>query len=1103
MADAYFDFHWPLSIIDLIKRLLGISTDPNNPSVPVDAANREWYSLPRTSTDNTTEVITTRFKLPLSISEIGFEALRVPSHWEVWYLDRSNNWLQVRDLARFPITLEVSGSQVSSWYVFKSQVYPIVAKAVQFRMRRNPDPDYRDTPYVIGMRNGLMRRNVYDRSQGVQYLEDEQDPLGNVISKYIRDWDAPKAIDDNPTTFWKSAPQPDPSAVCPLYLDLRNNDNTPRIIDKLYIDPVYTGQHLNLYYSNDDTVGIRKPSPITVPPIADENTDWRIGRGRLDNASGAGISFYQFRATFGPMVEQDAWIGVEWTPSFSAVSGPSANPVLLGVVPNTDVTGLFTPTLSYDVGAGQLQLRFYDGTDEHEYVLPLSPLFVASQTLRIAVGWAYNPNKVFLKVTDPSGAVLGTLEQATATLPSQVSFDGIVEMRNFRGLMTNTIIKLENYSKSAPFLLNPVSYVSPEPVIPDQDGNYPATTLDNSVYAASWLYQEHGTGGLSDSSFSDKEWTPIWKDYVSEKGMLFFPQAIPLKYLKLEFTNLTEEPYPIYDTDIEVKYKVFPISVLQQSSQGPRLYTGEGGFLGLGSFISINGVKSVNWLNPGSILDAVNAVFGKTVDPVQITTGPGYVSDTVPNISDSDIQDTYRLEMGSSYVYRRDLLDPYILSQNATETIIKAEGIQKLQPVTDIPWDAIDKANPGAIQKKSSPGALPIRGSDWWIFPGQTLRIPAAVMEKLTSTSTVVERKLTLEQRVRFTMTAVHRYEIKTLKRDAAIAYFAGLREVLPFTSTFIANEDREQYDFSLYDQNQWVMNGIKQLPEGPCTVLTEGDPSTLYKGFTTTSSFGRVRLQFRDSGLVRSNAMWADDDPQDNDNIEDTILAPYVKTIPETIPAGMWGDFRADWADEEVNWGTPIAVVSITVDGNRRYQGKRVLHFRKEVGTGECGIQIKQWTNFVPGAFTRLGAVFYKPFKNNNQLVIRLRRMSDGVFLYEETFDPPVGRWFEYQTKFFEVPDTDPVEGGTDGYQLYLTLEGDQDDELYLSDLYTEVSHVRYFARLGGSSAPLIEVTDLRYLDTAYATSTVPVTEFSVQAAILSPKAFCYGATFTPTYLR
>jgi len=1165
---------------------------------------------------------------------------------------------------------------------------------MQIRITRIPSVDVGNEPYSVGLRNTLYRRTIYDRSSGRQAFEDELDPYGNTITKYIKDWDAFKAIDSNEKTFWKSSPQPDPSAVVSLYLDCRNQDGSARIIDKLYIDPIYTSQMLNIYYSKDDTVGVRKLSPITVSPIEDENTSWRLQRGRTDDATGVTESFYRFNSAVGPLNSEPVWFGVEWAPNFDPLDGPAGNPVLLRSVLEGTSTQ-WHPTLLYDVGAGEFQLEFTDGTSTLIYTAPLNAVFTSGTPLRIVAGWTYGPDTVYIRVTTHTGEEIALLEAEPSNLPAMVSLDGVMETYNFRGLLTATLIKLEDYNvNSSTFLLNPTSYTSPDPVAPDSEGNIPSTTLDNAIYAAAWKEQEHGAGGTHSTAFTAKEWVPIWRNYTVEKGTLYFPRAVSMKYLKLEFTNLNEEPYPIYESGIDVKYQVFPISVQQQSSIGPKLYTGAGGFLGLGSFISINGVKSINWLNPFSILEATRSVFGKTVDPVQINVGQGYVTGTLPNMVNTPISDTYRLEAGTQAVYRRTELQPYVLAQNEIETLVKSEGLIKIAPYTSIPWEAIQKSNPGALVTKSTPGLLPVRGADWWIVPGQTLRIPANVMEALTSSSTVVERKLTLEHRVRFNTTSVHRYDIKTLKRDAAVAYFAGIREVFPLTSTYIIGEDKDTYNFSTYDSTQWVFNNIRQVEEGPVTTnslfytvenplflksianwsqpqgtwswnsgyghwgrgsiqteadgtthnaystlfdIREGDEisfsmwtkwtgiegvsglpgptlglvtyfnetpvdypvlnevmsvdwplntdstswemnvdgwvqlralwtvpagvdrarvrlhvpatitagniqfdwinmlpnydttSTLFKNFQTTSKFSKLKIEFRDSGLLRSNAMWGDDDPLDG---LDTGLSFYTETIPtpSELESGMWSDAIKAWAGDNVEWGTPYAVVSITIDGEKTYQGKRVLHFHRAAGAGSAGIKVRQWTNLFTGALARLGVVVFKPYNTSNLVTLRFRRLSDGVFVYEEQFVAPEGRWFEFQSKYFTIPEqlspddtvlwhypaTDLYPGETifpelavptpfdpHLYEVSATLTGDQEDELYINDLYTELSHTRYYARLGGGGEPLIEITDLISKDAAYVTTSTPVAEASVQAAILSPKSFCFGATITPSYLQ
>ena len=1335
----YYDFHHSLPLVREVLKLLGKNDDPNQTQLVADA-NREWFSQPRAGSSTETECVTVAFRIPLSVSEISTEVLRMPCSVELWYQDRSNNWRPILDTQRVALKVRVDRSDTKSWFKWATKCYPIVAKKVQVRLTRYYDPALDTTPYPVGLKNTLIRRNVYDRSHG-GFFEDEMDIMGNVVSKYVKDWDATKAVDDNYTTFWRSAPQPDPSAVVSLYLDVRAEDGSPQVIDKVYLDPVYSGQHVNLYYSSDSTIGTRSLSPITLAPAngTDENptvlnAEWRYNRGLTDTASGTNDSYYTWPLNVGPQTAKDAWIGVEWRPAFaSATANLINNPILFGTGDPTSSAA--KPYLSYDPENKVFSLEFFKKNTGNQIVAAAGPYlssevsvdWSAGDTIRIVAGWRYDPRSVWIKVLDVRGTVIASLDASAPDLPDLVSFDGTAKVENFRGSLANLVLKLESHTLSSEsFLANPSIYCEPDPVIPNDTGKYPSTTLDNAIFVAPWMGREHGSGGSSSTHFEDKEWTPIWRDYTAVKGMLHLPQPISMQYLKMEFTNLTEQPYPIFESGIEVKYKVFPISVTQTSSIGPRLYTGEGGFLGLGTFISMNGVRSVNWLDPNSVLQAIGETMGPQVPPVIINTGTPYLSDTLPDQGAIAVENSRRIEAASTYVYARDVIQPYVLAQDKYNTIIKAEGLQAIQPYVDVPWTEIEAANPDSVTKVKSTGTMPVRGSDWWIYPGQQLKVPASVMRKITETQTVTERKFTLETRARFNTTSVHRYETRTVKRDAAIAYFAGVREVQPYTSTYITGEDTPVYKFPSYTDQHWVFTNTKRFtkqvtgPDGTTTTeyrpVTAALPSVVgtitSKELVSQSDFSKVTLEFQDSGLAKSNPMWVDIN-QNTEGIDDTELSPYFGVIPEDIQKASWTDALARWGDTETEWGAPYGLVSINVDNERRYLGKRVVHFTRAAGAGQAGLKLKQWTNFSPGAQFRVGAVFYRPVNTGNNIILRLKR-DDGTVIIEQTLGTsrvmidtnvditapgssvgetaftnngliylsgqtkksenglyrfkgasvplesvpdyvPSGRWFEAVSNFAEIPETlanasfdnnligwIPTGGtwtavedkgytgeksaklatnGTDSglrcngiecmtgttvsasawvtwdgltvgegtirlralfydseddlvstvdltgqtitpatastsawsalsgstevpvgqgitqvafqvvvdgelgsggevwvddfttdvpgaprqqYIAELTVEGDQEEELYVSDLYCETTPIRYFVRLGPVGTDPIEVTDLRYTKSqAIVTATEPVKEMQVQAVITSDRAYAFGCTITPNYLK
>lgn len=1321
----YYEFHIPLGLKTLIEQLIVNQPAQRNSSALVSgsATNREWFSQARVSTDTTTEVITAYFKLPLSVSEIGFDILRVPCRAEVWYLDRLNNWRQVLDRQRIPVTLSVQYSSSASWYTFHSSVYPLVAQAVQIRITRVADPAVGTNPYVVGLKNTLIRRNIYDRAQGKLPFEDEQDPLGNVVSKYIEDWDAALAIDNKPFTFWRSAPMPDPNAVVNLFLDTRKYDGTGQYMDGIFLDPTYSNQKLNVYYSNDEETGTTRLSPITLRPetldttdtslLNDFNTDWRSGRGRWDNSAfPSGQSRYRVNATWGPLVSQNAWIGIEWIPDFDAASPPPYNPVLFEAVPPVNPTtgqpawtsGQYQPAVYYDSGAGTIVLKLYDGSTTKTYAAALSPLLAKGQALRIVVGWSYNPDKVYISVKDRQGNQVALHDRTVpntsptaAALPANISFDGRVGFSNFRGTFTAHIVKRENHSgQGEAFQANPMMYVDPDPVLPNTDGSIPSTTLDNALYAVDWTAQPHGTGGAHESFYTGKRWTPVWRDYITRRGKLFFPQAISAKFLKLEFTGLTEESYPVYDAGVSTTYQVFPVALSQsQTVMHPGLLANVAGMQTVGAQTVLGALGTVNWLNPQTVATAINSVFGPVANPVVVQAGPGYVTGSIPGTAQSPVTDNTRTELSSPYVYRRGLLDPSALAANHIYYSGFTTWDQTLSNAAGLIRGAIADSFAPLRNYITNPSLGPVQGNDFWVFPGGTLKLPAAVMNGLTAlTETYLGRKPTTETRLRFNTESVHRYDTRTVKRDAAVAYFAGVREVQPLLTSYLTKQDPVVFTFDNYttaqgwgldntrlvqdrittqtldngdkinvgplstdgrsysienadfdlalgetgDQPVWTVKGgtwnwdnspfngrwypgtAKATATGattelwstpitsyPGTALIPGRQITItayvkwadltvtnnqpaiqlglvtyqngevvsdsvvlgqisyanwsanatkaytpisatwtvpsgvdaarirlvvtdkasagsvwfdsitlssaddlvgraYQTFTTVSNFAKLRCKFTDSNIVRSNSMWLREDPTAT-NIDNTALAYYTSFISldlfdnNGVPregGGNWADPRALWADSNVSWGSPQALVNITIHPDRVYDGKRVLHFTRLAGAGEVGVRVRQWNNFIPSGLFRICARWLKPRKNTNTITVRLRRVSDGVVIYqEEIANPASGYWHEFATSFQRVPT-----GSDQVYTVELVTTGDAEDELYLSDLWVELSHIRYFITLGSGGTPM-DVTDLRYADTAIVSCSEPVNEFTVEARIYTPMASITGCTIQPTYLK
>lgn len=1423
-------------------------TCPELAAAYINTTARTWQST--YSFVPPTEVLTVNYKVPLSVGQLGFQVLRVPCTVTAWYLDRSNNWIQITDVSNNPISVTVGLSASTSWYSFDTDVYPVVGTAVQLRITRNYDAQMGNKPYVVGIKEMLVRRNVYGLEDTPLAIADQQDVLGNTVSSYVKNWSPPNAIDNDPTTFWKSFPCPDPNGVVSFFLDVRDANGAPQLIDTVYIDPVYTGNDLNLYYSNDPNQGTLVINPCNLPPDVQVNSTWTLGVGMTDT-SGVDLAVSQllFPTSFGPLIEQATWFGIEWLPNFAPGAGPSQNPVLFGVYPNVDTVQLVTltgnptgghftlavgidtttsiaydasastvqtaldalgtvgaggatvvgdnggpwqitftealagqnvaamlatnsltggtspgvvvdvtatgftpsyldgstywPIVYYDVGAGRIVVEFTNGTTTHTYYVALSPAFSGQKPLQIVVGWNYNPSVVFISVTEGRSVVLGTTTvNPASSLPNKITLDGAAGYQAFAGLMTALVVKTESWSSGQQaFQGNPVVYANPAPVLPDANGNFPSTTLDNAILACDWTAQAMPIGGGDESWYSSKVWTPIYEDYVTEKGNLFLPQKIAMSYLKMEFSNLTAEPYPVYDQGIQVDYDVFPVSVTQAASSGG---SGGGRLVSLGAEVVTNSIGSVNWFNPGTIQNAINANWGVTQQPVTVQSGPGTTSASIPNTAQANIQSGYRVESSSPWIYNRQMPNAsYLAGQYLTE-LSQGTSAQGQQNST-VAGAAVATAgggpsasgsanttvsNPGANAAQTvSQGFSPVTttstsnvtgqmGNDWWLFPGLNLKMNASTMNALTGTSTVTAKGSAKDStRLRFPTTSVHRYNVTSLTQDAAVAYFAGLAEVQPYVTTYIAGNDPPSFAYNQYDPTTFTYTNINQLATGPlstqgspyafvnpnfeyplelsswtptgpwtwapsgglgfssgqacaqfaadgadgtlisepiavspgdqiiftayvafadavsssggqlsisgvtyeggtevgtvafqmpsttatytvatqtdmlatgaveydsCTITSAaggyqgtyimiGSDPTIFSNWVlngygtlvseptgnidgdlfipltgtytvpgsgvdhvalsldvssgvtagtityatvgmnpadgiegmvslsaqTTSSFADLTVNVSDSGLMQSDSMWARLDPLAT-NIDNLQLAPYVQTIPNVVPAGFWGDSLATWDDPGIDWGEPYAEVAITLDPNLIFDGNRAVHFTRAAGAGEAGIVITQQTNMMAQELAQLGCVFYKPTANDNQITVRLRRVSDGVYIHEETFTPIAGYWYTYQGQFFELPDgTDQV------YAIEFVLTGDDADEIYLSNLYTNLAGIRYLVQLGDSGAFQFDVTPLVYADNANVSTTLPVNQFNLTVGVFNPTCFAYGVALTPRYLK
>ena len=250
MAEPFINDTYPKTYYDTVTRLQNKDE--------LKTKTREWLSKPRVASSRVSEILTFTFGKRSSISSISFDILSVGCRYEFTYIDSDGIELPLLRDDYNTIAFTVSSKdEWNTWQRWEFVCQPCIATKLRIRMTRVDDEKAPDGEYSIGMKNLAIKRSISSRDEAALGFKDNIDGLGNVISKTVKDWQPDKAIDDSSDTYWKSEPQISQDAVVNLYLDIRDEYAGPQYFDDIAIDPVYLGSQMNVYYSNDDTVGER------------------------------------------------------------------------------------------------------------------------------------------------------------------------------------------------------------------------------------------------------------------------------------------------------------------------------------------------------------------------------------------------------------------------------------------------------------------------------------------------------------------------------------------------------------------------------------------------------------------------------------------------------------------------------------------------------------------------------------------------------------------------------------------------------------------------------------------------------------------------------
>ena len=216
-------------------------------SFPQNQNVGEWYSGIVDDQVNTTYELDFNFNRDTYFNTITFQLLQVPLTWTLNFVQGSSS-TQIS-------TGVITEYNTNSWQYFEipaSKSYLLTASNSKLQLIITKTPTGQQ--YNFGVRDFLLKLNV-------QQLQDvtvnntvasgitTQNILGFVENYSPVVYSGSNINDNNASTYWKCSPQPVGDAIVYFVVDM----GSLQTINKMYIDPLYTGTVFNLYYSFDNS----------------------------------------------------------------------------------------------------------------------------------------------------------------------------------------------------------------------------------------------------------------------------------------------------------------------------------------------------------------------------------------------------------------------------------------------------------------------------------------------------------------------------------------------------------------------------------------------------------------------------------------------------------------------------------------------------------------------------------------------------------------------------------------------------------------------------------------------------------------------------------
>jgi hypothetical protein len=471
----------------------------------------------------------------------------------------------------------------------------------------------------------VWKRSDYPRDvKPGEALATTTDALGNRVDYALFETPAEnlRTVGGGP---WVSEPQPTERAAVRLYADVRASNNGPRVVDRIYIDPIFTGSRLNVYWSDGE--------------VAVNDERWEALDDPLDVPVATTLGTVDFSETNGMVVTSAERSSVvfdnnllgweaneDWSVSFDVrlprQDGPSAggNTQVLWGMSQAETsaylgTGPFSNSLSNQLGnTATPSLTLFTNANEIILYYTYDDKFIArSITLRPVISNEIDRVNLF---EDTSASLYWNSKEKEFTLSaynkrSNTLIEGSTK-DGVNGVLVFLSGGVNQISQSSQEVVSDLSMFQPKTmfigsadidarrgatishfglftgararqavedfrndprntVVKDRFAKREGDRSDNAVirFAREWANEGsivYGFRGGYGHSYDSLVWNPVPRDFRAERGNLYLP-SISAKYFCLEFTDLTPTPYEQMSKQ-DNRVEVMPSYLYDRPSEG-------------------------------------------------------------------------------------------------------------------------------------------------------------------------------------------------------------------------------------------------------------------------------------------------------------------------------------------------------------------------------------------------------------------------------------------------------------------------------------------------------------------------------------------------------